>query len=329
MHIDWEPLRAIIDGHQRFILTSHVRPDADALGSELGLAALLESLGKSVRIVNASPTPRRLAFLDPENRVLQYGVQITEDEVIATDVHIVVDTSAWGQLAEVGTAWKKSNAVKVVIDHHVSSDALGAVEFKDVEAEATGAMIYRMAEALGYPVTAKVAIPLFCALATDTGWYRFSSTTSQTLRIAAALIDAGARPNLLYEQLYEQYSLGRVKLTGRVLSRVKLDCDGRVAYTYVRWDDYAETQTEPAETEDLVNECMRIGGTECAFILIEQSNRHIKVSFRSRTTLDVARVAEQFRGGGHKQAAGAILPGPLAEAESSVLNAMKTALGAC
>ncbi|HVW00724.1 MAG TPA: bifunctional oligoribonuclease/PAP phosphatase NrnA [Planctomycetaceae bacterium] len=328
MHIDWEPLRAIIDSHQRFILTSHVRPDADALGSELGLAALLEALGKSVRIVNASPTPRRLSFLDPENRVLQYGVQITEAEVIDTDVHIVVDTSAWGQLAEVGTAWKKSSAVKVVIDHHVSCDALGAVEFKDVEAEATGAMIYRLADALGYPVTTKAAVPLFCALATDTGWYRFSSTTSNTLRIAAALIDAGAQPNLLYQQLYEQYSLGRVKLTGRVLSRVKLDCDGRVAYTYVRWDDYAETQTEPADTEDLVNECMRIGGTECAFILIEQSNRFIKVSFRSRTSLDVARVAEQFRGGGHKQAAGAILPGPLAEAESTVLIAMKTALGA-
>src|SRR5579871_5879698 len=107
MHIDWEPLRAIIDRNQRFVISSHIRPDADALGSELGLAGLLEQLGKSVRIVNASPTPRRLGFLDPTSRILQYGVSVTEAQVLDTDVHIVVDTSSWVQLSDVGRALKK------------------------------------------------------------------------------------------------------------------------------------------------------------------------------------------------------------------------------
>jgi phosphoesterase RecJ-like protein len=326
MHIDWEPLRAIIGAHQRFVLSSHVRPDADALGSELGLASLLEQLGKSVRIVNVSATPKRLAFMDPQNRVLQFGVNITEAEVLDTDVHIIVDTSAWAQLSELARVYKRTAAVKVVIDHHVSSDDLHAIDFKDTEAEATGALIFRLARAMDLKITPFIADVLFCAIATDTGWYRFSSTTSQTLRIAADLIDAGVRPNLIYEKLYEQYSLARVRLVGRVLSRVKLEYDGKLAHTFVRWDDYAETQAEPADTEDLVNECLGIASTQCAFIAIEQSNRQIKVSFRSRTTLDMTKVAEQFHGGGHKQAAGAILPGPLSDAQAKVLTAMKAAL---
>jgi len=326
MHIDWEPFRQIIATNQRFVLTSHVRPDADALGSELGLAGLLRHLGKDVRIVNVSPTPRRLQFLDPESTILQLGVTITDEQVLDTDVHVIVDTSAWVQLSDLGRVWRQSQATKVVIDHHVSSDDLGAIEFKDTQAEATGALIFRMARALDLPVDEQIASPLYCAIATDTGWFRFSSTTSETMRIIADLIDAGAKPHWLYEQLYEQYTLARVKLMGRVLSRVKLDCDGKLAYTHVRWDDYAETQSDPSDTEDLVNECLGIGGTQCAFILIEQSNRMIKVSFRSRTDLDVAKVAEQFRGGGHKQAAGAILPGPLADAQAKVLTALRTAL---
>src|SRR5262249_19254890 len=157
-----------------------------------------------------------------------------------------------------------------------------------------------------------IAEALYCAIATDTGWFRFSSTTSSTMRIIGDLMDQGAEPPRLHQKLYEEHTLGRLRLTGRVLSRVTLECGGRLACTYVLWDDYAETQSEPPDTEDLVNECLEVSGTECAAIFIEQSNHQIKVSFRSRTTLDVAKVAELFRGGGHKQAAGAILPGPLA-----------------
>src|SRR5262249_34904530 len=173
MHIDWEPFRRIVEKNQRFVLSSHIRPDADALGSELGLAGLLEQLGKTVRIVNTSPTPRRLAFLDPSARILQYGVNVTEAEVLNTDVHIIVDTSSWVQLSDVGRALKKSAAQKVVIDHHVSADDLGGLEFKDTEAEATGALIYRLAQALDLPVTPTIAEALYCAIATDTGWFRF------------------------------------------------------------------------------------------------------------------------------------------------------------
>ena len=326
MNIHWEPLREIIEAHQRFVLSSHVRPDADALGSELAMAGLLETLGKSVRIVNPSATPANLKFLDPTNRVLKLGDGITADEFADTDVHVILDTSAWTQLTAVGDVLRKSRTTKVVIDHHVRSDDIGAVEFKDTQAEATGSLIYRMAEALDYPLTPDIALPLFCAIATDTGWFRFSSTTGETMRAAGRLIDLGVQPHVIYERLYEQYSFARVRLAGRVLGRVTLECGGKLAYTWVKLEDFTETGAKPVDTEYMVNECLRIAGTQGAFIAIEQLNKKVKVSFRSRTNLDVSRVAEQFGGGGHKQAAGAVLPGPLAVAKNEVLRAIKQAI---
>src|SRR5438309_9107652 len=198
MKIDWTPLREIIASKNRFVLTTHVRPDADAIGSEIAMAALLEQLGKEVRIINASVVPPRLAFLDPDKRCLQLGTQVSDAEACDTDVHIVLDTSAWGQLADAGRVFKKTNAKKVVIDHHVFAEDLGALNLKDTDAEATGALVYQFAVAVGLSITPVIAGALFSAIATDTGWFRFSSTTSQTMRTIAALIDLGVQPAILY-----------------------------------------------------------------------------------------------------------------------------------
>ncbi|MEX0715768.1 MAG: bifunctional oligoribonuclease/PAP phosphatase NrnA [Planctomycetaceae bacterium] len=326
MTIDWEPLREIFAAHQRFTLSSHVRPDADALGSELALARMLESQGKSVRIVNPSEAPASLAFLDPEGRVLKFGQGISADELRDSDVHVILDTSAWSQLQGLGNAIRESAALKVVIDHHVSSDDLGAIEFKDTRSEATGALVLQLAESLGLPIDAEIARFLFCAIATDTGWFRFPSTTSDTMRAAARLMDAGAEPHLIYRDLYEQRPPARLRLAGRVLSRVELANDGRIAYTWVEWQDFVETGARPVDTEDLVNECLMIAGTQVAFIAVEQMDRRIKVSLRSRTDIDVAAIAEKFGGGGHQKAAGAILPGPPEAAIRTLLAAIESAL---
>ena len=327
MNIDWEPLRTLIDSHERFVLTSHVRPDADALGSEIGLAALLERLGKHVRIVNPSATPDHLEFLDPNRRVMKLGQEIDAVAVEDTDVHIVVDTSAWVQLGDVGRVLRRTSAKKVIIDHHVSSDDLGATEFKDTTAEATGGLIVRLADGLGLELPPEAAVPLFCAIATDTGWFRFSSTTGATLRTAARLIDLGAQPHVIFQTLYERRSQARLRLAGRVLQRVEVGCGGKLAWASVSLDDFKESGAKPSDTEDLVNECLMIEGTQGAFIAIEQPNKSVKVSFRSRSDLNVAAVAEQFGGGGHKQAAGAVLQGPLPQVVASVVAALSTALG--
>ncbi|QDT65107.1 DHH family phosphoesterase [Calycomorphotria hydatis] len=324
--IDWAPLSKIIKDAKSFVLTSHVRPDADAIGSELGLAALLEEMGKSVQIVNPSAAPDNLDFLDQNGKLLKLGESIDAQKIENADVHIVVDTSAWVQLAELAPIIKRTSAKKVVIDHHVSSDDLGAVEFKDTAAEASGALIVRLADTLGLPIPPRAAVPLFAALATDTGWFRFPSVKSSTYEIAARLIDLGAVPQQIYEKLYERRTHSKLKLTGRVLDRIQLVNEGRLAYTSVSQEDFRQTGAKQADTEDLVNECLKIEGTEAAFIAIEQHNGSIKVSFRSKTQLSVSDVAEQFNGGGHRQASGAVLPGPLDKAIESVLAAFASAM---
>jgi phosphoesterase RecJ-like protein len=324
MKIDWTPLRAIVAANQRFVLTTHVRPDADAIGSEIAMAGLLEQLGKQVRIINASPVPTRLKFLDPEDKCLVIGKDVSDTEAADTDVHMILDTSAWGQLAEMGRVFKKTTAQKVVVDHHVCAEDLGALNLKDTEAEATGALVFQFAETMKLTITPVIGAAIYSAIATDTGWFRFPSTTGETMRTIGRLIDSGIQPAVLYRKLYEQYTLARIKLAGRVLTRMMLDCGGKLAWTYVTLVDYRETGAEPADTEDLVNECMTVENVEAAFILIEQSNGNVKASIRSRSHLDVSKTAASFGGGGHKQAAGAILPGPFANVQEKILAAMKT-----
>ena len=320
MPIDWEPLRPILENHETFVLTSHVRPDADAIGSELGMAAILEAMGKTVSIVNPSASPNNLLFLDPDKRVMKIGTEFPPSQVLKADVHIVLDTSAWGQLGAIGDLLKKTKAVKVVIDHHVSSDDLGAIEFKDSKAAAAGQLVCEMAEALGYEIPTHAASALYCAIATDTGWFRYPSTNNKTMQAGGHLIERGAKPHALYETLYEKRSHARIILAGRVLNRVKVECDNQIAYTTVSQEDFKQTGAAPVDTEDLVNESLKIDGIKAAFIAIEQPGRkNVKISLRSRLGFNVAAVAEQFGGGGHQQASGAMLAGKLEEAAQKIL----------
>src|SRR5688500_12176870 len=226
MAIDWEPLREIINRNERFVLTSNVRQDADAIGSELGGASLLDRLGKRARIINTSGMPDHLECLDPNRRVHKFGQDFDAAGVEDADVHIILDTSAWVQLGDLAKVLRRTPAVKVVIDHHVSSDDLGAIEFKDTTAEATGTLVVQLADALGMEIPAEAAAPLFAAIATDTGWFRFPSTRSETLRIAARLMDLGVEPHAIFAALYERRSPARLRLAGRVLSKVELACNG-------------------------------------------------------------------------------------------------------
>src|SRR5437764_15034377 len=149
---------------------------------------------------------------------------------------------------------------KVVVDHHLSADDIGAEPFKNVTAEATGRRVVEAAAALGVKLTREIAMPLFAAVATDTGWFRFASARAGTYAIAEKLIDAGADPAAIYNALYEQDTLGRMKLRGVILSRIETELDGRLAHTYVLKEDFATVNALPSDTEDVFINAMTIGG---------------------------------------------------------------------
>ena len=190
--IPWQHFVEIVRSHQRFVLTTHVRPDGDALGCELAMAATLDALGKGRAGVQCVRRSAELAVADPQRTAAQLAVDVLAEDLADREVLIVLDTSAWAQLGAMADVIRNSRAIKAVIDHHLSGDDLGAELFKDTEAEAAGRLVVEAADQLGVPLSPAIARPAFVALATDTGWFRFHSTTADTLRLAARLVDAGA-----------------------------------------------------------------------------------------------------------------------------------------
>ncbi len=325
MTLAWDRLIPILRSHQRFILTSHIRPDCDAIGSEIGMAGVLAGLGKQVTIVNGHPTPPTLSFLDPRQNIRVLGESIDLEEVTG-DCLIVLDTSAWAQLGPMAEALRRFPGRKIVIDHHVGEDDLGTEFFKDTSAEATGHLVTLCAKHAQVPITKSMANALYAAIATDTGWFRFNSTTSETYRVIAELVNQGASPSTIYGDLYERDTIGRVRLRGRILARATDECNGQLVHTYVRKEDFAESGALASDTEDAINLTLAVEGTKVAVIFIEQLKGGFKISFRSRCHVDCNELARQFGGGGHRAAAGAFLDGEFGEVQSRVLQAVRSAI---
>jgi phosphoesterase RecJ-like protein len=327
MTIDWTPLSHLIGQYDRFLVTTHVRPDGDALGSEVGLADLLRQKGKDVRVVNGSQTPPRYDFLDPDGTFFEhFGTRVAPDDLADRQALIILDLSAWAQLGDMAPWVRGFGGPRLVIDHHVSQEDLGATFIKDTTAEATGTLVLRAVRALGVTLTGRMAGGLLTAIAMDTGWFRHPSTQPRTLRDAAELVEAGAKVDEIYRLLFERNTLGRLKMIGEALSGLKTDLDGRVAYTAVTRDDFERTGAIPPDTEDLVDFTVSLRGVEVGLLFIEQKRGGIKMSVRSRNGFDCAALAARFGGGGHLAAAGANLTDPLSEALPRVLAAVRQAL---
>jgi phosphoesterase RecJ-like protein len=327
MSIDWTPLADLIEKYDRFLVTTHVRPDGDALGSEVAMAGFLRERGKEVRIVNASLTPPRYDFLDPDKRLFEHlGTQVNPVDLARSEVLVILDLSSWSQLGEMEKVVRSFAGPRVVIDHHVSEDDLSALVFKDPEVEATATLVFDAMRALGGVFTREIATALVTAIAMDTGWFRHPNTRPETLRNIAELIDAGADPSAIYRSLFERNSLGRLRLIGQMLANLRTEAEGRIAYSTVTRDEIQRAGAIPPDTEDLIDFTVSLAGVEVGILLVELPRGGIKVSFRSRGGLDCARLAAVFGGGGHRAAAGATLPEPLAQSALRVLGEVERAL---
>lgn len=326
--IDWTPLADLIKKHDRFLVTSHVRPDGDALGSEVGMAGLLRQMGKDVRVVNSSRTPPRYDFLDSNGDFFEHfsSLENPAESLADREVAVILDLSAWKQLGDMADLIRDFKGPRVVVDHHVSQDDLGAVFLKDTSAEATGAILVRAIKALGGTFTKEISTGLLTAIAMDTGWFHHPNTKPQTLRDAADLLESGAEISRIYADLFERNTLGRLKLMGETLAKLKTERDGRIAYTTISMDDLERTGAIPADSEDLVDFTVSLQGVEIGMLFIEQARGGVKGSLRSRTGLDCAKLAAKVGGGGHRAAAGLTLADPLPVAVERVLEIVREAL---
>ncbi|MDR0338612.1 MAG: bifunctional oligoribonuclease/PAP phosphatase NrnA [Planctomycetaceae bacterium] len=323
--IDWLRFADIIRSSSRVLLTAHQRPDGDCLGSELAMRLILLALGKEVRIINPHPVPPTLAFLDKTKSIKSLEDWNTEDQTWLNhaDLFFVLDTSSWTQLGQMAPIFKTSHAQKLVLDHHAKGDHIGAECFIDPKAEATGILVVRAADALKIPLTQEIAEAVFVAISTDTGWFRFSSVNAETYRTAARLIDTGVVPAHFYRELYEQESLGRIRLIGQTLAQTESHFNGKLMLVRIMLHDFDTAGALSSDSEDIVNMALQVKDSQMAVLISELRDKSFKISFRSRCAIDCSSLAAQFGGGGHKQAAGALSNLPYEKTKQAILQAIE------
>jgi len=319
----FEPLTAFVDKHEKFVVTTHVNPDCDALGSALGMSRLIEARGKSARVVNADPTPERFAFVDPENRIRTFddSTRPRDDEVV-----VVVDVGDLRRLGSVGRYLAENPRPSACVDHHKSNTGFAEVNIVDANACATGLILAKLATEWRVPMTPRLASELYIAIYTDTGGFRFSNTNADTLKISARLVEAGADPSYLASEFHDRIPIGRARLFGKILAGMKTDETGKIAWVTVTLPEMESHGCDRSDIEGFVEYVRGIDTVETAVLFRESEPGKTKLSFRSRDHVDCSVLAGKFGGGGHFHAAGADLDLGLEEAVKLVLPEVEKAV---
>lgn len=302
---------------ERFVLSSHARPDGDAIGSQLAMAAALDALGKQVTIVNRDPVPGPLQAFPGTERVI---VRDHVDEPF--DAAIIMECSSLDRTGVTGL----DRSPIINIDHHQGNTNYGAVNWFEASAAACAEMVFDVIGALGVPLTPVIATHIYVGILTDTGSFHYSAISARTFDICRQLVEAGVDPPKVARAVFDSNTLGRLRLFGAVLSDIELAHDGRLALMHVNHDMTRQAGGTYEDTEGLINLPLTVREIRASVFLKELGPTEYRVSLRSKGSIDVAAVAKQFGGGGHKNAAGCSIPGSYAEARAAVVAALGPAI---
>ena len=302
--VDAAQVAAALRGRQRFVIASHVRPDGDAVGSQLALAYALRALGKDVRVVSRDPAP-------PPLLVFPGVAEIEITDRVDDPGHAVVVMES-GDLTRTGITGLDRGFV-VNIDHHVGNAMYGAVNWLDLSAAACGEMVFDLVRELGAPLTYEIALHIYIAILTDTGSFHYSNISPRTFDICRRCVEAGVAPPTVARAVFDSNSLGRLKLFGAVLSRMELDASGRVATLMIDRQLATDCAATYEDTEGLINLPLTVKEVQAVVFFKECGPDEWRVSMRSKENIDVHAVAQRFGGGGHKNASGCNATGRLTD----------------
>jgi phosphoesterase RecJ-like protein len=310
----FEEIGALLRSQQSFAVLSHVRPDGDALGSQLGLGLSLSKLGKTVMVRNEDGLLEKYSFL-PGGEYLQTPLSEARD----FDVAIALDTATQSRL---GTAMELVRSAKtwLNIDHHPSNPGYGDLVYIDPNAPATGQILFELIQSQGLPIDPAIAENLFVAISTDTGSFQYPNTTARTFEIGAELLRCGVDVGRVSQLLYESYPRRRAELLRELLGTMRFEGQGKVASFSLSLETAAKLGARPEDNEGLIDHLRAIQGVVIAVFFEELADGKVRVSMRSKSdAADVCAICEKFGGGGHKLAAGARVRGTLADVEEKVL----------
>ena len=298
----------LLNKYTSFVLTTHINPDGDGLGSQIALHEYLKAAGKDVRCINHSSTPRHYKFLDPDNSMVEvFNTNNHESTIGKADCIIIVDTNVPSRLGDMDSVVRGAKGAKIVIDHHLDKDNFADHYLVDEKAAATGEIVYRLlSKAMDNKFTDTIAVALYTAIMTDTGSFRFPHTNRSTHVMVADLLNYNVDPAQIYREVYEKGPVNRMILLGNTLATLQLYHSGRVAVMKVSKKMFKDTETDVVETDGFVNYAMQIDTVEIGLLFTELDDK-IKISFRSRGATRVNELAKEFQGNGHQHAAGATI----------------------
>lgn len=311
---------------KRVLVTTHVRPDGDALGTVAATILGLRKMGIDAEALLLSHLPRKYAFVFDENQITHHDAEKGWPTAISLDrfdALLVMDTGTWSQLPGLQERVQDWSVPKLVVDHHLTQESWADVKLVVTEAAAAGEIAAELMDTWGIDFDRPIAAALFLAVASDTGWFQFSNTRPYTLRLAARLIEHGVDTDSMYQHLYQNERAERVTLQTRAQQSLELLLDGRLAVMRVAKSDFEQTGAKVSDTENLINVPLQVRTVQVSLLFVEPTEPGpIRVSLRSKGQVDVARFAEQFGGGGHARAAGLKLTGPLQDVHDRVVAAM-------
>jgi phosphoesterase RecJ-like protein len=304
---------------RRFLITSHARPDGDSIGSQVALALALEHLGKQVRIVNADAPPAPYRVFPGVDRI-----EVADRVDGEADAAIVLECS---DLSRPGLGGLERFRI-VNIDHHPGATPYGAVNWFDPTAAACAELVVAVTDALGVPMTRAIATHVYLAILTDTGSFHHAGITARTFDICRRVVEAGVDPAEMANLVFDSASIGRLKLLGHLLETMAIEADGRLAVLAFDEDLLEALGATHDDTEGLINVPLSARTIEAVALLKGQrGTTDVRVSLRSKGAVDVREVARRFGGGGHVNAAGCTLPGPMEAARAAIVRAVAGALG--
>ncbi len=302
--IDYDELRKVLLEQDNYILTTHVNPDADAIGSTMALYLYLISLNKTVSIINYSATPYNLTFLDPQGVIQVYRPELHNALIADAKTIVALDFNTFDRTVKMRPHFENSLAVKICIDHHQHPDKIFNYLFSDILCCATGHILYNLFKTMPNNVfTKEIAANLYSAIMTDTGSFRYDRTTPEVHLIAAHLLEIGVDPNDIYDKIYEQNKYSKLKLLGQCIAGIELYGDGLVSVMKIRTEMVRESESTEEDTDGYVRHCMSIDGVMLGLMFVELPEG-FKVSVRSKSTLSAGDFARSYGGGGHLNAAG-------------------------
>lgn len=312
-------MKAVIEAikkHKSFLITAHINLEGDSLGSQLAMKGLLDQLGKEARIIDNDPMPAHYKFL-PNADVVSNDV----GQRIDFDAAIVLDCPTLKRIGKVNNLIDKNTTFIINIDHHVSNEKFGAINWVDPNASSAGEMVYRLFKEMSVPITKEAALSLYIAILTDTGSFNYDNTSSVTHEIAGELLGYGLEPAAVSENIYERRTVSDIRFLGLVLSTLKVNDAKDIAYVEITRDMLAETGADIIKSEGFINYARSIDGVKIAVLFKEDpaDTNKVFVSFRSKGDIDVNGLASCFGGGGHCKASGCVIEGTLQEAERIVL----------